>query len=265
MVSNLRDIDIPHSNNSRFQVVSWAIVWQILVTVVALIPDSAQAQHRLSEDCPPAFSIVDIGTWGSDEAGYLTRLLGGTLVNIGQQDKAQPDTDNAWVSCYPSDHASEPTLNENGNPIPLVSHVVFPSGLGFAQYENTKSTIERLDHLFQNSFPELPVSEVNLGNGLGTGLCKLGRENDRRAVFRDYACLISMDHEGKQELFFYCQAYPHSCAYYVSLGEGVMVYQQPSDYAFTRAANTLEDAARAWVDFAVSGQANIEERRIARD
>lgn len=256
---------MPHSSSFWFKPISWAIVWQSLVAVVALTPHSAQAQHRLSEDCPPAFSIVDTGTWGSDDAGNSTRLSGGTLVDIGQQDKAQADTDNAWVTCYPSGDVSDAMSDKNGMPIPLVSHVVFPTGLGFTQDENTEIVLERIEDLFQSRFPEIPVSEVNLGKELGTGLCKLGREYDRSAVFRDYACLISIGRQRVAGLFFYCEANPHTCGYYVSLGEGVMAYQQPWDYPFTRAANTLDEAVQAWIEFASAGRAYIEERQVARD
>lgn len=256
---------MPHSNSFWFKLISWAIVWQVLVAVVALMPHGAQAQHRLSEDCPPTFSIVDIGAWGNDDAGNSTRVSGGTLVDIGHQDKARPDTDNAWVTCYPSDHVSAPRSDKNGMPIPLIAHVVFPTGLGFTQYENPESALEKIENLFQSRFPEIPVSEVNWGNDLVTGLCKLGREYDGRAVFRDYACLIPIGRDSKAELFFYCEAYPHSCGYYASLGEGFMAYQQPWDYPFTRAANTLEDSIQAWIEFASAGRAYIEERQVARD
>ena len=150
-------------------------------------------------------------------------------------------------------------------PILLVSYVVFPSGLGFTRYENTERAVQRIEFLFQNRFPEFPVSEVSFENGRVTGLCKLGPEQGRGAVFRDYACLTSMGRESKSELFFYCQARPHSCGYYVSLGQGVMAYQQPWNYSFTREAKTLGDAAQAWIEFAQSGQAYIEKRRVARD
>lgn len=254
-----------HSNNLASRLISRIFLWQLLVTVVALMPNSSQAQYRLSEDCPPAFSIVDTGAWGRDASGNPTRLAGGTLVDIGQQDKAQPDADNAWVTCYPLSHRSERASDKNGMPIPLVAHVVFPTLLGFTQNENTQQTIETLNQLFQSRVPGAPVSEVNFGNGLGTGMCKFGRFYDRGRFLNDYACLISMERGSETDLLVYCQASPHNCGYAASLGEGVMAYQQPWDYPFTRVANTLDEAVQAWIEFVVSGQAYIEERRVVRD
>lgn len=264
-VSDRADISLVHSSSHRLLETSLGVAFLAFVTVVSLIPRVAHAQHRISEDCPDTFSIVDTGVWATDDDGNFIRALGGNLVDIGRQDKAQPDTENAWVTCYPPSNASKPTLDRDGNSIPLVSHVVFPTGLGFTQNENTERTIKIIGSLFRSHFPEVPVSEVNFGNGLGTGLCKLGRENERGAVFQNYACLTSMDRDGEATLFFYCQAHPQFCAYYVSLGKGVMAYQQPSDYPFTRTANSLDDAVQSWFNFALAGQAYIEERRVAHD
>ena len=256
---------MPYLNHLNFRLIRSAIAWQVLLTVVALVPNGAEAQHRLSEDCPRTFSIVDIGTWQSDDKGNLARFPGGTLIDIGQQDKTQPDAETAWVTCYPLGHSSEPATDQDGMPIPLVSHVVLPTLLGFTQYPTAEYAADSIDTHFQSHLPEVAVSEVNFGNGRGRGLCKLGQEYEQRTVFRDYACLISMDLNGKAELLFYCRARPHDCGYYLSLGEGVMVYQQPWDYPFTRMAKTLDDAAEAWIEFAATGHSYIEERRVARE
>jgi len=265
IISNLQAIDMAHSNTSRLQLAASVVVWHALVTVTSLLPHTAQAQNRLSEGCPMTFSIVDMGVWETDDAGEFARSFGGLLVDIGRQDMAQPDTENAWVTCYPTSYSAGQRQYKDGIQIPLVSHVVRPTGLGFAQYESTEKVFENLDVLFQSHFSDRPVFEMLFSDELGAGLCKLGDEIDHGSVFRDYACLISIGSGSEARLFFYCQANPHSCGYYFSLEDGVMAYQQPSDYQFTRRANTLKDAARAWIDFALSGQKEIEERRITRD
>lgn len=236
-----------------------------VMSAVLLLPHIAQAEQRLSKGCPVAFSIVDIGAWATNDAGEFVRSFGGTLVNIGQQDKTQQDAETAWVSCYPASYTRGQTQHKNDVQIPLVSHVVFPTGLGVTQHEHAEKVIENIQLFFQNHLPNAPQTEVTVSDELGTGICKLGPEISHGGVFRDYACLITMAREDDARLFFYCHAHPHQCGYYFSWGDGIMIYQQPSDYPFTRTAKTVDETAQAWIDFAFSGQSYVQQRLVSRD
>lgn len=250
---------------SRLALIFLALTRHLLVAGLALMPLGAQAQLRLSQGCPQEFSVVDIGVWGVDHGGTPTRLAGGSLLNIGLQDKAQSDSENAWITCYPNAQWSERASDPVGNPIPLVAHVVLPTLLGFTQYPSKEDAVGRIEQLFQNQFPNVAVSDVVFANGQWRGQCKLGQEFPQSSVFRDYACLISREPNKHETLFFFCRSNPHSCGYTASIGEGLLVYQQPWEYAFTQTASTLNEAAQSWIEFAATGQASIEGRRLPRE
>ena len=230
----------------------------------AVAADADPGPFSVSESCPDAFDIVDLGQWGQDEQGNPALDYGGVLYRV------TPFTGSEIIRCVSPDALGGRRQFLDGRPVPLVTSLV-DGDLGrrfiqrsygdyvqdvvkgsITQHPSQQSAFEAVEGKRRAQFTGWTATADDdryvLDQGTGYA-CLREPNNPQLEGDGNYTCLANIEGMPHPDTFFRCAQFGGGCYAEFSLEAGISIRLNGGPlrhWSEAASARSIQEAVTFW-------------------